>query len=161
MEWFGVFVDIAIEPPFKVAWTFLEFNGVVVVSVEETLQLAENRCSMGLVGVRFAVEYYLCSVDGVCYNDDLWDVIFEAGLVDTASDGEQFRLHTCYKHCMVYCFGEWLVRYVNVWNRCSNVVLDASICDYKSSLVQGRDFKNYIIKFLSVNFVFFFFFSVN
>ena len=60
-----------IEPPFKVAWTFSEFDGVVAVSIEETLQLAENRCSMGLVGVRFTVEYYLCSVDGVRYNDDL------------------------------------------------------------------------------------------
>ena len=93
--------------------------------------------------------------------DNLWDVIFGAGLVDTASDGKQFRLHTCYERCMVYCFGEWLVCYVNVQNECSNVVLDASICNYKGSLVQGRDSKNHVIEFLSTNFVFFFFFLVN
>ena len=71
MEQFGVFVDIAMEPPFKVAWTFPEFNEVVVVSIEETPQLAENCCNMGLIGMRFAVKYYLCSVDGVHYNDNV------------------------------------------------------------------------------------------
>ena len=114
VERFGVFVDIMIKPPFKVAWTFPKFNGVVAVRVEEAPQLTENCCSMGLEGMRFAVKYFLCSVNGVRYDDDLGDVFFGAGLVDTASDGEQFRLHAYYKCCMMHCFGEWLVCYVNV-----------------------------------------------
>ena len=102
------------KPPFKAAWTFPKFNGVVVVRVEEVLQLAENCCSMGLEGMRFAVKYFLCSMNGVRYDDDLGDVFFGAGLVDTISDGEQFHLHAYYKCCMMHCFGEWLVCYVNV-----------------------------------------------
>ena len=69
---------------------------------------------MGLEGVRFAVKYFICSMNGVCYNDDLGDIFFGAGLVDTASDGKQFRLHACYERCMMHCFGEWMVCYVNV-----------------------------------------------
>ena len=102
------------KPPFKAAWTFPKFNGVIVVRVEEVSQLAENHCSMGLEEMRFAVEYFLCSMNGVCYNDDLGDVFFGAGLVDTASDGKQFHLHACYECCMMYCFGKWLVCYVNM-----------------------------------------------
>ena len=71
MERFGVFVDIVMKPLFKTAWTFPKFDGVVAVSIEEALQLAENHYSMGLIEVRFTVEYYLCSVDGVRYDDDL------------------------------------------------------------------------------------------
>ena len=71
MEQFGVFVDIVMKPPFKTAWTFPKFNRVFVVSVEEALQLAENRCSVGLIGMRFTVEYYLCSMDRVRYDNDL------------------------------------------------------------------------------------------
>jgi len=88
MEQFGVFVDIMMKPPFKVAWTFPKFNGVVAVRVEETLQLAENCCSMGLEGMRFAVKYFLCSVNGVHYDNNLGDVFFGVGLVDTTSDGK-------------------------------------------------------------------------
>jgi len=56
VERFGVFVDIMMKPPFRAAWTFPKFNGVDAVRVEEAPQLAENRCSMGLEGMRFAVE---------------------------------------------------------------------------------------------------------
>ena len=102
------------KPPFKAAWTFPKFNGVVVVRVEEVPQLTENCCSMGLEEMRFAVEYFLCSMNGVHYDNDLGDVFFGADLVDTTSDGEQFRLCACYEYCMMHCFGEWLVCYVNV-----------------------------------------------
>jgi len=102
------------KPPFKAAWTFPKFNGVIVVRVEEVSQLAENYCSMGLEEMRFAVEYFLCSMNGVRYNDNLGDVFFGAGLVDTASDSKQFHLHACYECCIMYCFGEWLVCYVNM-----------------------------------------------
>jgi len=114
VERFGVFVNIMMKPLFKEAWTFPKFNEVVMVRVEEALQLAENRCSMELEGMRFAVEYFLCSMNGVRYDDDLGDVFFGAGLVDTASDSKQFCLCACYKCCMMHCFGEWLVCYVNV-----------------------------------------------
>ena len=106
VERFGVFVNIMMKPPFKTAWTFPKFNGVVVVRVEEVPQLAENCCSMGLEGMRFAVKYFLCSMNGVCYADDLGDIFFDAGLVDTATDGEQFCLCACYECCMMHCFGE-------------------------------------------------------
>ena len=114
VEQFGVFVDIMMKPPFKVAWTFPKFNGVVAVRVEEALQLTENCCSMGLEGMRFAVKYFLCSMNGVHYNDNLGDVFFSAGLADTTSDGKQFCLRACYECCIIHCFGEWLICYVNV-----------------------------------------------
>ena len=161
VEWFGVFVDIMMKPSFKMAWTFPKFNGVIVVWVEEALQLTENHCSIRLERMRFAIEYFLCSMNGVHYNDDLGDVCFGAGLVNTASDSEQFCLHACYKRCMMHCFGEWMVCYVNVQYRCSNVILDANICYYEGCVMWRRVLKNHIIKFLSTNFIFFFFFFIN
>ena len=161
VERFGVFVNIMMKPPFKAAWTFPKFNGVIAVWVEEAPQLAENRCSMRLERMRFAVEYFLCSMNGVCYNDDLGDVFFGAGLVNTASNGKQFCLHACYKCCMMHCFGERMVCYVNMQYRCSNVILDASICYYEGCVIWRRVLKNHIIKFLSTNFIFFFFFFIN
>jgi len=78
--------------------------------------------------MRFAVEYFLHSVNGVSDDDDLGHVFFNAGLVDTASDGKQFCFHACYEHCMMNYFSEGMVGYVHMRYRCSNVVLDASIC---------------------------------
>ena len=93
----------------------------------------------------FAVKYFLCSVDGVCDNNDFGYVIFTAGLVDTTSDGEQFRFHACYKCCMMNYFSERMIGYVHVQYRCSNVILNTSICYYENCRWQRRDSKNYFI----------------
>ena len=122
------------KPLFKEAWTFPKFNEVVMVRVEEALQLAENRCSMGLEGMRFTVEYFLCSMNRVHDDDDLRDVFFDAGLVNITSDGEQFCFYARYKRCMMNCFREGVVCYVHVRYRCNNVILDASICYYEGCM---------------------------
>jgi len=70
----------------------------------------------------FAVEYFLYSVNRVSDDDDLGHVFFNAGLVDTASDGEQFCFCACYKHCMMNHFSKGMGGYVHVQYRCSNVV---------------------------------------
>ena len=84
--------------------------------------------------MRFAVEYFLHSINGVSDDNDLGHIFFNAGLVDTTSDGEQFHFYACYKYCMMNCFGEKMVGYVHVQYRYSNVVLDASICYYKGCM---------------------------
>jgi len=47
--------------------------------------------------VRFAIENFLCRVNGISYNDDLGDVIDGTGLVDTTPDSEQFHLCACHE----------------------------------------------------------------
>ena len=51
--------------------------------------------------MRFAVEYFLRSVNGVSDDNDLGHIFFNTGLVDIASDGEQFHFCACYKCCMI------------------------------------------------------------
>ena len=79
----------------KVARTFPEFYRVVEIRVEKFLQLLKNHNGMKMIGMGVTVKNFLSSVDGISYNDDLRDVILGAGLVDAASDGEQFRFSAC------------------------------------------------------------------
>jgi len=58
------------KPPFETTRTFPEFNGIFLISFEETMQLAKNGCGMRLVWMRFAVKNFLCSMDGISDNDD-------------------------------------------------------------------------------------------
>jgi len=98
------------KSPFETTWTFPEFNGINMVRVEELPQFTKNCCSVKLERMRFAIENFLCHVNGISYNDDLGDIIDGAGLVDTTPDSKQFRLCACHEQSMVNCFGERTIR---------------------------------------------------
>jgi len=82
---------------FEPTWTFPEFNGIDTVRVEELLQFTKNHYSVELERVRFAIENFLCYMNGISYDDDLEDVINGAGLVNTIPDSEQFCLCACHE----------------------------------------------------------------
>ena len=67
-------------------------------------------------------------MDGIGDNDDFWYIFFNVGLVNATSNSEQLCLHTCDERCMMNCFDKRSIGWVYVRYRCSNVVLDASIC---------------------------------
>ena len=94
------------KSPLKVAWTFPEFYSVVGIRVEKLLQLTKNCNGVELVGMEVTVENFLSSMNGISYDNDLQDVILGAGLVDAASDGEQFSFSACYKRSVMDGFGE-------------------------------------------------------
>ena len=100
-------------------------------------------------------------MDGVCYDNDLGDDFIGAGLIDATLDGKKFHLRACHKQSMVHCLGKQTIPCVYVRYRCSDIFLDASICYNESCMRRRRVTKNHVIKFLSVNFVFFFFFFIN
>ena len=68
-----------------------------MVRVEESLQLTENCYRVKLKRMEITVKNFLCSVNGIGYDDDLRDEIVGTGLVDTTSDGEHFRLNGCHE----------------------------------------------------------------
>ena len=109
IEWFGIFVNVIMKPPFEMTRAFLEFNRIFLISFEETIQLAKNGRSVRLVWMWFTIEYFLRSIDGISDNDDFWHSFFNAGLIDATSNSKQFHLHTCYECCMINCFDERMV----------------------------------------------------
>jgi len=94
------------KSPLKAAWTFSKFYSVVGIRVEKFLQLTKNCNGVELVGMGVTVENFLSGMNGISYNDDLRDVILGAGLVNAASDSEQFGFSACYKQSMMDSFGE-------------------------------------------------------
>ena len=59
-----------------------------MVRVEKFLQLTKNCCNVKLKRVEFTVKYFLCSMNGISYDNDLKDVILGTGLVDATPDGK-------------------------------------------------------------------------
>jgi len=92
---------------------------------------------MELVGVGFVVKDFLCSVNGIGYDYDLGDTINRTGLVDTTPDCKQFCFSACHKRSMVNSLGERAIHYVDVQDRCSNIVFDTSIHYHEGRLGQG------------------------
>ena len=132
VERLWIFINVAMKSPLKVAQTFPKFYSVVRTRVEKFLQLTKNCNGVELVGMGVTIENFLSSMNGISYNNDLWDIILGTGLVDATSDGKQFGFSACYKQSMMDGFGEETIHWVNVRYWCSNVVLDASICNHKS-----------------------------
>ena len=122
VEWFGVFINVMMKSPFKTTWTFPEFNGIDTVRVEELLQFIKNCCSVELERVRFTIKNFLCHINGISYDDDLEDIIDEAGLVDTTPDSKQFHLYTCHEWSIVNCFGKRTIQFTE-WTCEMNVAI--------------------------------------
>ena len=104
---------------------------------------------MFLKWIKRQVEDFLGCMDWVHDNNNLGDIVIGGCLIDTASDSEEFSLHTCYVDSMVKCFYNRIVTNINVCNRYSHIVLDASICDNKSRRWIVWRFKGYFVKFLN------------
>ena len=128
IEWLGIFVDILIKSLFEATRAFPKFNGIFMIFVKEMTQFAKNGRRVRLEWMRFAVKYFLRSMDGISDNDDFWHVFFNAGLIDAASNSEQFCFHACYECCVMNYFDERMIGWMYVRYRSSNIVLDASIC---------------------------------
>jgi len=98
--------------PSKATRTFPKFNGIFVIFVKEMTQLAKNGCGVRLEWMRFAVEYFLCSMDGIGDNDDFRHVLFDAGLIDATSNSKQFHFRPCYECGMMNSFDKRMISYV-------------------------------------------------
>jgi len=75
-------------------------------------QLTKNGHGVRLEWMQFAVEYFLCSMNGIGDDDDFRHVFFDAGLIDAASNSEQFRFRACYKRSMMDSFDKRIIGYV-------------------------------------------------
>ena len=58
------------KPLFEMTRAFPEFDGIFLISFEETIQLAKNGHSVRLVWMQFAIKYFLYSMDGISDNGD-------------------------------------------------------------------------------------------
>jgi len=56
-----------------------------MIFVKEMMQFAKNSHGVRLEWMQFAVEYFLCSMDGIGDDDDFRYVFFDAGLIDVVS----------------------------------------------------------------------------
>ena len=51
-------------------------------------------------------------MDGIGDNNDFRHIFFDAGLIDAASNSEQFRFCACYEHSMMSSFDKRMIGYV-------------------------------------------------
>ena len=95
-------------------------------------------------------------MNGVSYDDDLGDGFIGAGLINAVPDGEKLCLYASHECGIMYCLCKRPISYVDVWNRHSNIIFDASISYDESCKRWQRVVENYVIEFLCVGFVIFF-----
>ena len=100
---------------------------------------------MDLIRMSIAVKYSSGHMYGIGYNNNFGDVINSAHLIDTASNSKEFSFRTCDKGSMMNCFDDWSIEQMDVRYGGSNIFLDASISNYKSSVRFGRTMKSHFI----------------
>jgi len=62
--------------------------------------------------MRFAVEYFLRSIDGIGDDNDFRHDFFDSGLIDATSNSEQFCFRACYECRMMNSFDERMIGYM-------------------------------------------------
>ena len=151
VEWLGIFVDIFMKSLFETTRAFPKFNKIFAIFDKEVLQFIKNSYSVRLKWMRFAIKYFLCSMDGISDDDNFWYIFFNVGLINTASNCKQFYFCAHYKCCIINCFDEGLIGWIDMQYRCSDIVLYASI-GYDKGCGWGRwDSKGHFIEFLNID----------
>jgi len=103
-----------------------------MVSKEELSKFSKYGHWMNLKGMWGRVKDLFGYMNGIGDDNDLGNAISIWGLVDTLPNGEEFGFGTSNMNCMVNSLGNGVIVSVRMRYRCSNFILDASICDYYS-----------------------------
>jgi len=152
-----VFVDCFIKRPIELTRTLPEFDQVILISNEEFTKFVKDGHCMDLVRMWWQIKDFLGPMNGISDNDNFGNVFLIWGLVYTTPDCKEFCFSASDKNSMIKSFDQWTVEYVCVWNGCSNVVLDTSICDNNGYEWGIGWLNNHIVKLLEVYFIIFFF----
>ena len=116
---------------------------------------------MDLIRVWFAGEDFLCSMDGVRYDNDFGHIGDIASLINAASYCKKFCLRARDKGSVVNSFDKRSIVEVDMRNGCGNVVFDAHVSYDKGCLGFRRASKNHFVEFTTANVMTLFFFIVD
>ena len=108
---------------------------------------------MDLIRVRSAVEDFLCSMDGIRYNDDFGHVGDITSLINAASYCKKFCLRASDKGSVVDSFDKRTIVGVDMRDGCGNIVFDACVRYDKGHLGFRRATKNHFVEFTTTNVV--------
>ena len=108
---------------------------------------------MDLIRVRSAVEDFLCSMDGIRYDDDFGHVGDIASLINATSYCKKFCLCASDKGSVVDSFDKRTIVGVDMRDGCGNIVFDARIRYNKGCLGFQRATKNHFVEFMTTNVV--------
>ena len=76
----------------------------------------------------FTIKYLLCCMDEIGDDDDSGYILFATCLIDATSNSKEFCFSTSDECCIMNYLSQRMIAYMYMQYRCSNVVLDASIC---------------------------------
>ena len=99
------------------------------------------------------IKDFLGHVNGVSDDDNFRYAILNWGLVDIAPNGKEFCFSTGDMNHVMDSLGDRVIEGVHMQYRCSDVILDTSICDNDGSRGRVRCFNDYIVKLLSAGFI--------
>ena len=116
---------------------------------------------MDLIRVRFAGEDFLCSMDGIRYDNDFGHIGDIASLINAASYCKKFCLHARDEGSVVDSFDKRSIVGMDVRYGCGNVVFDARVRYDKCCLGFRRASKNHFVEFTTPNVVAIFCFFVD
>ena len=105
--------------------------------------------------MRWRIKNLLSYSNGVSDNYDFGNVFFGWDLVNVASDSEQLGFRTSDKSSVMKNFGEKMIWYMHMQNRCSNIILDASIYCNNGYGLQKRWLNGYWVELLEAEFIIF------
>ena len=77
--------------------------------------MKDDRC-VDLIWMGLSIEYLLSCMNGVGDDDNFGDVFLVASLINAISDSKAFCFSAGDKGCMMNCFNQRLVTYVDMRN---------------------------------------------
>ena len=61
-----------------------------------------------------SVKNMFSSWDGICNNDNMYNILHLSYTINTISNSEEFSFSGCYIHCMMNSFGNDVLFFINI-----------------------------------------------
>ena len=107
-----------------------KFDVIVLAFSEKLPKFVKNDSCVNLIQMGLSIKYLLSHMNEVSDDNDFRGVCFVASLVNAAFNSEEFCFSAGNKGCMMNCFDQRLVAYVDMQDQSGDIILDAHIRNY-------------------------------
>jgi len=128
-----------------------KLNKIIKVLVKESSKILKYSNRVQLIRISRQIKNISRSWNGICDNDDLFNIWDLNGLINPISNGKKFCFSKYDIYSMMNCFCNNILIIIYMWNWSNDIILDTSI-GYNYNIVWVWDgiIKDFI-KFLSVS----------
>jgi len=149
-----------VESSFVTTWTIPKFDRVMLISFEEFSKFSRDCGWLNLIQIDQQIENSLCSIYQVCDDNNVINIDYLSGLINTIPDSEKFGLSRSNIDYIMKSLDNSIIMDMDMSNQSNYLIFNTCIWYYNSCFWISQYLEYEFIKFMNMCFTTFFTFPI-